>query len=298
MVKDHLSQEFESVVAMCDSYNIDRSTFDKRIQSGWTLEKALTYVVLSNNSKKPVKDHLGNKYSCKDEMCKKYGIKVSTFNARRHRGWSLEKALTFGLNEQHRVVDHLGNSFDSAQEMCKFWNIKFSTYDNRIRRGWSIERALTTKKKVITEGCTDHLGKFHKSERAMCKAWGVPFTNYRSRKSLGWDIEAALTTPFGEVNASQKESIDHLGNIFKSRAEMVRYWSEKTGIPEQSILGRLDHGETIEQAVSRGIRLNLKKLYGGWRPIKLVYEDGLELYYLCTKNGMEEVISKSELEVR
>lgn len=78
-------------------------------------------------------------------------------------------------------------------------------------------------------------------------------------------------------------------------------WSgigQKTSIPEQSILSRLDQGEIIEQAVSRGIRLNLKKLYGGWRPIKLVYEDGLELYYLCTKNGMEEVLSRAELEAK
>lgn len=41
-----------------------------------------------------VRDHLGNTYRTKSEMCNHYGVMIGTYNSRINRGWSVEKALT------------------------------------------------------------------------------------------------------------------------------------------------------------------------------------------------------------
>lgn len=48
-----------------------------------------------------VTDHLGNVYSSKTEMCKKYGIELNTYSWRIASGWNLKDALTKPV----RIVD-------------------------------------------------------------------------------------------------------------------------------------------------------------------------------------------------
>lgn len=42
MVTDHLGNEFTSQQAMCDAYEISRTTYKRRLERGWTQEAALT----------------------------------------------------------------------------------------------------------------------------------------------------------------------------------------------------------------------------------------------------------------
>lgn len=41
-VTDHLGNKFSSISAMCKYYQISRSTYNHRVERGWTLEAALT----------------------------------------------------------------------------------------------------------------------------------------------------------------------------------------------------------------------------------------------------------------
>lgn len=69
--KDHLGNEFESVSAMCNYYEIPLSKFNSRISLGWSLEKALTY------KKDKIVDHLGNEFKSYSSLYKFYGVDYS-----------------------------------------------------------------------------------------------------------------------------------------------------------------------------------------------------------------------------
>lgn len=84
--EDHLGNQFKSTEQMCKHYNVNRNTFESRIQLGMSLKSALTY------DNKP-RDHLGNKYNNLQEMLGKYGISKPTYYARIKRGWSLKRTL-------------------------------------------------------------------------------------------------------------------------------------------------------------------------------------------------------------
>ena len=93
---DHLGNEYSSIQEMCEAYGITRKRFYKRFHLyHWSLEDALTKPVRENNKDENIiKDHLGNEYASKVEMCKAYDITPVNFNHRISYGWSLEDALT------------------------------------------------------------------------------------------------------------------------------------------------------------------------------------------------------------
>jgi hypothetical protein len=106
--KDHLGNAYASITAMCKAYDVKLSTFCKRIQRGWTLEKTLTQKVDTEKvtgKGKTCKDHLGNTYSSISDMCRAYGIQKYTFDYRfGRRGMTVEQALTKSVHNLH--VNH------------------------------------------------------------------------------------------------------------------------------------------------------------------------------------------------
>jgi hypothetical protein len=106
--KDHLGNAYASITDMCKAYDVKLSTFCKRIQRGWTLEKTLTQKVDTEKvtgKGKTCKDHLGNTYSSISDMCRAYGIQKYTFDYRfGRRGMTVEQALTESVHNLH--VNH------------------------------------------------------------------------------------------------------------------------------------------------------------------------------------------------
>ncbi len=90
-VKDHLGNQYKSIIAMAKHYGISDGTLRGRLSRGWTLEKALMTTTTNTYS---VKDHLGNVYKSQTEMAHAYGLKGSALSARLAKNWPLEKALT------------------------------------------------------------------------------------------------------------------------------------------------------------------------------------------------------------
>ena len=199
---DHLGNVFDSVKAMCISWNQVYSTYISRIKNGISKEEALTKTNRTNIEDRT--DHLGNVFSTIREMCNYWGINKSCYIDRVSKGWSKEKALTQKSRKQKikdlgDCTDHLGNTFNSIREMCDYWGITDTTYHFRLKQGYTKEEALTgnyISKALLSnlpeEERTDHLGNVYISISDMCKKYNCDKALFYNRRKLGWSIIEAL----------------------------------------------------------------------------------------------------------
>lgn len=146
------------------------------------------------------KDHLGNIYKTKTEMCRAWGIThISTLDRRLAKGLSLEEALTYDSKNNYNIAkpctDHLGNVFDSENSMCKKWGVSRTAYRNALAEGYSSGEALFNALKNRIPECQDHLGNTYKNHRELCKHWGISIATFRARIRRGYSLEEALTLP-------------------------------------------------------------------------------------------------------
>ncbi len=146
-------------------------------------------------NKKICKDHLGNVYKTKRDMCNFYGINVDTYNKRISYGYSVEDALTLGNMRRTSCKDHLGNEYESINEMCRHYGINKSIYMNRIKLGWSIEDILTHDNKMNCTSCKDHFGNEYASITEMCRQYGITVNMYKNRIKNGATLCETLTVP-------------------------------------------------------------------------------------------------------
>ena len=242
MCYDHFRKPYKSIQDMCEYYGMRVSTYKSRIQSGWSIEKALTTPVES--SYKRCVDYLGNPFNSITEMCRHYNISPCTFQTRINKGWSIEKALITPVkSSRNGCKDHLGNQFNSISDMCKHWGIHIVTFNNRIELGWSLEQALTTPAKASNTECNDHLGNSFKSISDMCKHWGIKPSLYGHRIKLGWSIEQALTTPTKQAG---NWCNDHLNNKYSTIEDMC----SKYGITKSAYKYRINKGWSLEKTLT------------------------------------------------
>ena len=73
---DHLGNEYPSLVAKCEAYNINEASYRYRIKNNWSEEDALTKPI--SRLIKPCTDHLGNKYPSLAAKCRAYDITERT----------------------------------------------------------------------------------------------------------------------------------------------------------------------------------------------------------------------------
>ena len=166
-----------------------------------------------------VKDHLGNTFDSKIEMCEYWNTDVRQFNKRASKGYSLEECL-IGASQQrikesykHPYTDCFGTTWDTKQQMCDFYGIKYKTYMYRIRHGMSEYEALT---ESVGTSITAPNGIIYKSEAKMCEAYNISYVAYKARLYRGWTFEQALLTPL--------TISDHLGHEFNSIKEMCAFY--------------------------------------------------------------------------
>lgn len=244
--KDHLGNVFNTKTEMCEHWGISLGTLEYRMSLGWSIKDALTKDVAKQVRLNDLEcvDHLGNRYSSVKEMCDKYGISVDIYRQRLKSGMALEEIFKDVKTSWSDATDHLGNKFANIPEMCKYWNISVAAYCSRIRKGWSIKLALTTPVKKCSKiyEVKDHLGNTYQSKSVMAEQWGISYVALRQRLKQGWTLEKALTTPECARVPRSRVVTDHLGNEFKSNAEMCRYW----GISLSAFSYRIKHGMSLE----------------------------------------------------
>lgn len=136
---DHLGNAFSSKKEMCDHYGITVFTYRYREQNGMTLEEILTLPKNTYVDRYVCKDHLGNIFSSKKEMCEYYGVSIGWFIKKQADGCSLEECLS-----KRCFYDHLGNKYSSIKEMCDAYKITPDLFSNRFYMlHWSLKNTLT-----------------------------------------------------------------------------------------------------------------------------------------------------------
>ncbi len=122
---DHLGNEYETIVDMCNAYGVNYKIYKRRISLGWTIREALSE---KDNPIKPnskaCKDHLGNEFASIVEMCKYWHITPDLHKGRLKDGWTLEETLTipklYSLGE-YRVSVVL-NEFINTNELDGYFH--------------------------------------------------------------------------------------------------------------------------------------------------------------------------------
>lgn len=253
IIKDHLGNEYSTIMDMCKAYNINDDTYRGRIRRGMSVEEALT-TPLVDPANGGCEDHLGNKYSSMRAMCKAYNIGIVTFKYRIKNGMSLEEALTTPLADSTKgktCKDHLGNEYISLSAMCEAYGVKANTFHSRIKSGMSLEEALTTPSTPLVDipERTDHLGNTYSSRVAMCKAWGMDINTFTGRLASGMSLEEALTIPSGDARGNACK--DHLGNEYPFKKAMC----DAYGIKVVTFDNRIGRGWTLEDALVRPVKV-------------------------------------------
>ena len=245
--KDHLGNEFESINDMCRHLGVARTTFDRRLNKGYSLCDALT----EKTSKKVFEDHLGNKYDSLNDMLSFYNITRAAYRTRLKHGYNLEQALTgkdvnCSVNG-NKCIDHLGNVYDSIGKMCMQYGVSVSTYKRRIFKGYSIESSLTGKgiqknSNANPIQCQDHLGNWFYSVSELCSYYEIPRSVYEYRRRNKWDIERILTTDVKTVKSVK----DHKGVEYDSLSSMCNTYN----IALSTFTGRLKAGYNLKQSLT------------------------------------------------
>ena len=279
---DHLGNEYPSLAAMLRTYGIPDISYRYRLkEKHWSLEKTLTTPIqdMLKTTAIKCKDHLGNEFASKRDMCDYWRIPRNTFFNRIRSGWDIESALTTPIkctNKQRRMIfDHLGNEFENVDKMCEWHNISKEQYLTNIRNGLSIERALTERTKR-TKHPKDHLGNEFPSINAMCAHYGITKTTLRCRLELGWDLQSILEHP--EDNSKHIKCKDHEGREFKTQKDMLEYH----GIAYAKYKHRVKRGLDLDKCLSsKNLRVECHVDHHGNRFECL----GDMVEYWCINNG-------------
>lgn len=237
---------------MAKYWNIAERTLHTRlITKHMTIKDALTTPVRNTRSNRTWKDHIGNTFSSKTEMCKHWNISPSIYTGRIKLGWSIKDALTEPPDRIPKsaksVTDHTGKNFRSVSEMCRYWNIPRSTYNMKIKHGKTIEEALTEPCETVNmsrQEWTDHNGITYPSLNAMCRAHGISHHTFKTRlTALGWSVKDALTK---DQVISSVECVDINGNKFPTKRDMANYYC----IPDYRLHGEKSLVENFEKILT------------------------------------------------
>lgn len=87
--RDHTGKTYQTQSDMCQSYGIELGTYQRRLERGWSIKKALTEPV------EPViyKDPFGHVFPELKDMLKHYNVKSSAWYERIKTGHTVEEAL-------------------------------------------------------------------------------------------------------------------------------------------------------------------------------------------------------------
>lgn len=82
------------------------------------------------------------------EWCEYHGINYKTVRDRLKRGWAIDKALKYPVENKFKGdLIEIDGQLKNLNEWCKHFNINRSTVMYRVRKGYNVEQAL--KEEVI-----------------------------------------------------------------------------------------------------------------------------------------------------
>lgn len=205
-VTDHLGQKFANYTELAKHYDCDIKKLRHKINKGLSIKNA----IVQSKEIKIIKDHKGNSYNSKSEMCEHYGLTLNTLIRREHKhsDWTLEKLLTTKPRERReskQTITYKNTTYPSITAFCKAVNISYRKYKRGIKLGKTLDQIIKEndfKRKVV-----DHLGNSYDEIQKLCKKYNIPRHIYSQRLKRGWDLEKTLTTPIESRKERRKTNV-------------------------------------------------------------------------------------------
>lgn len=228
--------------------SVSVSTLRKRLDAGWTLERAMT----TPPREVPHYTAFGETKSAtawvRDPRCV---VTLSTVRGRLAHGWKLEQALTTPTTETRERhtprYTAFGETHSRTEWLCDpRCQVTRATLRQRLARGWTLERALTAPPGVARDlhmltawGETKTVLAWAHDPRCVLGARGL-----LARMQQGWPPEEALTIP------SRQDTQRMLLAFGVSRTLAAWLQDPRCQAGPRVIRQRLRQGWNVEQALT------------------------------------------------
>lgn len=156
-----------------------------------------------------------------------------------------------------RYMDHNGCEFKTFTSMCKHYGKSPQMVRARLKDGLTLKEALTLEdrrqiNKSKSSTFKDHLGNEFENIDLAAEHYGLMTATLKYRLKSGWGLEEAITTPVYKSTKRNREKIcvDHLGNTYRTKQEMVDHY----GISLGALWHRIDRGWSLADALTKPIQ--------------------------------------------
>lgn len=252
---DHLGNSYPSCHAMCQHYGLDMYLYKRRIEKGWSKEKALT---TPSNYREPngqsITDHKGVTYPSHKKICDAYGIHPTVFSRKLKKGYPIKDILE--PKEKYPYDDGIGHQFKTIENFAKHYNVTPTQLSETLKAGKSIHdlvQAPKTDRRQKTY--KDHYGNTYNCLSDLLAVYDLPKNVYHYRKRQKWAIKDILTTPVDQTK-HKKIFEDHKGNRYVGLQAMLDVY----GIARPVYDYRIKNGWSIEKTLTTPVNHKQRQL--------------------------------------
>lgn len=261
---DRKGKVFKNKADMCSDYKIPIEVFERRLDEGWGLEKALETPYLYNKIFR-VADFKGNVYKSVARMCSAYNLDKREFEARINDKWSLAEALSgvrpsnteefrtkieTAYNEQLGCYeDHIGCRYKTLAKLAMTYGLYEMQFRILASTGVSLVNILVHHSGNILnlprKGVAFYWnGRWYK-DRQFCRNMDTT-ASFWYKLSVGYTLEEIVRgRPENRVGI-----VDHNGKEFKSKIAMCQYHR----VPVKIFDNRIIIGLSMEDALCRDLK--------------------------------------------
>ena len=227
--------EYPSLPSIAEVYSMTSDAVYKRYSRGYRgddlvpLKKRKHYVHQQKENKSTKTEIIvnGKKYKSAMQACAKLGVPYVTFRKRLKRGQSIEQALgvTPFEDKRHEKRERIKDDPLENNDLGTHKEAKISQHNKRSKK---------QKRELIV------LGRVFKSYKELAEAYSLSYAIvYQRITDYGYTPEEAVMLE----GRSKKVIVE--GKEHKSKAEVAKAY----GITLPILLGRMNNGQTIEQAL-------------------------------------------------
>ena len=140
---------YQSTGQLALAYGIKPATLYYRLRNGWTIEQAIGHDERPQINPRVDYHKINNEKFSTQELVKKYDVDISTFRARRKRGWNLGQCLGIEPAPSRTKVSYIVTTPDGKEIEVSDMK-KFAKENNLPANGRELRTLATTRKKVHT----------------------------------------------------------------------------------------------------------------------------------------------------
>jgi hypothetical protein len=295
----HEGQEYRSVEAFAEKYELTPAQVRYRLKEGWTASRILQHHV-QNQLKISSYDGLtkitnimpvtieSNTFATATSLAGHYGLNIAKVTGRLRNGWSPEEAVEINphIRKYQHSKDHdqqlkIGNkTYANAHDLSKSHSASYRTVKRRLEQGATPAQAVGRRKwtppnnkgKPVTFN-----DKQYPSYAALSKAVNVPYSKLMARIHRNWPLENAISglaidTLQGTTRIQASEPVKPESHAVKNtRIKTQRDHRTAELLPEMNkpvSMGNLIFSdvEDFAEHLSLDPIMILQRLQHGWKP--------------------------------